>query len=84
MKSCRFVQTNSKFNELCARMPIKAVGNWAKSIGLSTEELKSLETTNISLEYIFNEVPFYVNTPCLLNKESSLPFAPFLAAILPF
>ncbi len=53
-------------------MSIQAVGHRAKSIGLLTEEIKSFETTNISLQYIFDEVPFYVNTPCLLNIESSV------------
>ncbi|WP_406604178.1 tRNA-dependent cyclodipeptide synthase [Bartonella gliris] len=71
-KAIDLYKTNSKFNELCTKMSIQAVGHRAKSVGLSTEEIKSLETTNISLEYIFDEVPFYVNTPSLLNIESSV------------
>ncbi len=41
-------------------------------MGLSIEETKNLETTNISLEYIFDEIPFYVNSPSLLNRENSV------------
>ncbi|WP_409362162.1 tRNA-dependent cyclodipeptide synthase [Bartonella heixiaziensis] len=65
-------KTNQKFSELCTKISIQAVGCRAKSVKLSTEEIKGLETTDISIEYIFNEVPFYVNTPCLLNRESSV------------
>ncbi len=53
-------------------MSIQAVGCRAKSVGLSTEEIKCLDTTDISIEYIFDEIPFYVNTPSLLNIESSV------------
>ncbi|GAA5095105.1 hypothetical protein GCM10023260_02890 [Bartonella acomydis] len=53
-------------------MSIQAVGSRAKSVGLSTEEIKDLEIINISIEYIFNEIPFYINTPSLLNRENSV------------
>ncbi len=53
-------------------MSIQAVGHQAKSVGLSTEEINRLETTDISIEYIFDEIPFYINTPSLLNIESSI------------
>ncbi|EJF94646.1 hypothetical protein ME9_00959 [Bartonella taylorii 8TBB] len=71
-KAIDLYKTNQKFSELCTKMSIQAVGCRAKSVKLSTEEIKGLETTDISIEYIFNEVPFYVNTPCLLNRESSV------------
>ncbi len=51
-------------------MSNQAVGHRAKSVELSTEEIKRFETTDISIEYIFDEIPFYVNTPSLLNIES--------------
>nr|WP_275064718.1 tRNA-dependent cyclodipeptide synthase [Bartonella sp. AU55XJBT] len=68
-KATDLYKKSLKFNELCRKMSIQAVGNRAKSVGLSTEEI------NISVEYIFNEIPFYINTPSLLNRESSvLPY----------
>ncbi len=60
------------FSELCMKMSIQAVGCRAKSVGFSAEKIKCLETTDISIEYIFDEIPFYVNTPSLLNIESSV------------
>lgn len=71
-KAIDLYKKNPKFSELCTKMSTIAVGHRAKSMGLSTEEIKSLETTNISIEYIFNEIPFYINTPSLLNIDNSV------------
>ncbi|WP_375707512.1 tRNA-dependent cyclodipeptide synthase [Bartonella sp. AA1HLJMS] len=72
LKAIDLYKTNQKFSELCTKMSIQAVERRAKSVGLSIEETKNLETTNISLEYIFDEIPFYVNSPSLLNRENSV------------
>ncbi len=52
LKAIDLCKKNSKFRELCTKMSIQAVERRAKSVGLSIEETKNLETTNISLEYI--------------------------------
>lgn len=71
-KAINLYKQNQEFSALCAKMSNQAVGHRAKSVGLSTEEITRFETTDISIEYIFDEIPFYVNTPSLLNIESSV------------
>ncbi|PIT69750.1 tRNA-dependent cyclodipeptide synthase [Bartonella tribocorum] len=71
-KAINLYKKNQDFSSLCTKMSIQAVGHRAKSVGLSTEEIAGFETTDISIEYIFDEIPFYVNTPSLLNIESSV------------
>jgi len=64
-------KSNGNFRNLCLKMSLQAIQGRLKAVS-NNEQGITQEQLHIAAKYIFAEIPFFINSPLLLNLESSL------------